>query len=174
MLTQRHAWRCADRLNELSRKRASTTVKRCAVVRPCVHKVLGQSAYRVSLTTRGYHHLRATRRRDVTTRAHRCRVNIVRFVAHASADRCAESNKSTRRRARMIAAARQRRLVPRRCVADRFVELVAAEGVAEVRAAHAGIIDDLARRAFLEDSAVIDDEGAIAHPQRLGDVVVGD
>jgi len=36
------------------------------------------------------------------------------------------------------------------------------------------IVDDLARAAFLEDSAVVDDEGAVADAEGLGDVMVGD
>src|SRR4051812_48811917 len=53
-------------------------------------------------------------------------------------------------------------------------EFVTAERVAEVRAAHAGVIDDLLRRTFHEHPAVVDDQGSIAHPQRLRDVVIGD
>src|SRR5688572_15283236 len=54
------------------------------------------------------------------------------------------------------------------------VELVTPERVPEVRRTHAVIVDDLARRAFLEDAAVVDDQRAVADAQRLGDVVIRD
>src|SRR5450432_2590991 len=54
-----------------------------------------------------------------------------------------------------------------------LVKFVAAEGVAEIGAAHFGVVDDLLGRSVFEDLAVGDDQGAITDAQRLGDIVIG-
>src|SRR5688572_16482574 len=54
------------------------------------------------------------------------------------------------------------------------VELVAAEGVAEVGAADGRVVDDLPRRALGEHPPVVDDQGTVADLERLRHVVVGD
>src|SRR5436189_3789770 len=56
----------------------------------------------------------------------------------------------------------------------RLVKFVAAERVAQVRAADAGVVDDLPGGAFLENPPVVDDQGPVAHAQGLGDVVIRD
>src|SRR2546423_5226560 len=56
---------------------------------------------------------------------------------------------------------------------NRSIELIALEAVTKVSAADARIVDDLLRRSLLEDAPLVDNQGAVAHPQRLGDVVVG-
>src|SRR5688572_14235834 len=54
------------------------------------------------------------------------------------------------------------------------VEFVPAEGVPQIRAANRWVVDDLARRAFGEDAALVDDQRAVAHFQRLRHVVIRD
>src|SRR5690349_11060319 len=55
-----------------------------------------------------------------------------------------------------------------------IVKLIPAERVAQVCAAHARIVDDLPRPALLEHPAIVDNQRPVAHPQRLGHVVVRD
>src|SRR5687768_1727259 len=53
-------------------------------------------------------------------------------------------------------------------------ELVAAERVAQVRAADAGVVDDFFGGALFEHPAVVDDQCAVADAEGLGDVVIRD
>src|SRR5687768_11664517 len=54
------------------------------------------------------------------------------------------------------------------------VKLIPAERVAQVCAPYRRVVDDLLGRAFRKHSSVVDDQGAVADPQGLGDVVVRD
>ena len=55
-----------------------------------------------------------------------------------------------------------------------IVKLVAAEDVAEIGRAHGRIVDDLPWRALAENAALVDDQRAVAHLQRLLDIVISD